>query len=283
MIDIEILENSWFFETIKLNQWEVLFNEWDVDNNLYIVKQWELSIWKFTWAERLEVKELATVWKESILWEWSLSNSDPKEVRISAKVDSIILKIDAWEWFEKFLVKHTRLWVSLLSNIISLANKRLLESNSLVASSYEISKKISEVTEFNNANLFSVIDIFANTINAKYVLYVEKNPIIDEYVNIKYDTRLEWKMISIVTELSPEGLDLESIELEWIKLSESNLIEELKNWNKTIWYLVIWWNSKTFTRWEKKAISSLSVLIAWFIKQKQYFEENMNIEYAKFD
>ena len=283
MINIEFLENTWFFETITLKEWELLFNEWDTDNNLYIIKSWDLSIEKFASSDRLETKQLALVSDGSIIWEWALSNSDPKEVRISAKTEAIVLKIDAKKWFEDFLVKHTREWVNLLSTIINISNKRLLESNFLVTSSFKISKEIAETTEFNNTNLFRIIDIFSKTIGSKYVIYVEKNPIIKEYVNIKYDSRNERRMQSTVIELTKNWLELEKLELEWIELWKYNLVEELKNGNENIGYLVIWENDKTFNEWQKKSITSISTLIAWFIKQKQYFEDNKNLEYSKFD
>ena len=283
MINIKFLESTWFFETITLNEWELLFNEWEIDTNLYIIKSWELAIEKFSSSERLEIKELATVGDWSIIWEWSLSNSDPKEVRISAKKQTCILKIDASEWFEKFLIKYTREWVNLLSNIINISNKRLLESNFLVISSYIISKEISEIKEFNNTNLFKIIDTFSKTIGSKYVIYIEKNPVIKEYVNIKYDSRIEWRMLSTVIDLSSNWLNLEKLELEWINLWKYNLVEELRNGNENIWYLVIWENDKSFSEWQKKSISSISTLIAWFIRQKQYFEDNKNLKYSHFE
>jgi len=283
MINIEFLENTWFFETITFKEWELLFNEWDIDNNLYIIKSWDLSIEKFASTDRLETKKLAIVSDGWIIWEWSLSNSDPKEVRISAKTEAVVLKIDAKEWFEKFLVKHTREWVNLLSTIINIWNKRLLESNFLVTSSYKISKEIAETTEFNNKNLFRIVDIFSKAIGWKYVIYIEKNPIIKEYVNVKYDSRNEWRMQSTVIELTQNWLELEKLELEWIELWKYNLVEELKNGNENIGYLVIWENDKSFNEWQKKSITSISTLIAWFIKQKQYFEDNKNLEYSKFD
>jgi len=41
MFNIELLENSWFFKIKTLEAWELLFDEWDIDNNLYIIKSCE--------------------------------------------------------------------------------------------------------------------------------------------------------------------------------------------------------------------------------------------------
>ncbi|MDR1987930.1 MAG: hypothetical protein LBQ24_04165 [Candidatus Peribacteria bacterium] len=48
--------------------------------------------------------------------------------------------------------------------MIESSNKRLLESNFLVTSSYTIIKDISEISEFNNKNLFLIIDNLVNII-----------------------------------------------------------------------------------------------------------------------
>jgi hypothetical protein len=46
------------------------------------------------------------------------------------------------------------------------------------------------------------------------------------------------------------------------------LVENLENWNKIIWYLIIW-SKKAFNEWQKKSISMIAVSIAGFVKQKQ--------------
>lgn len=48
MLDIEILENSWFFKKIYLEKKDIVFDEWDNNNNIYIVLAWELKIEKYT-------------------------------------------------------------------------------------------------------------------------------------------------------------------------------------------------------------------------------------------
>jgi hypothetical protein len=43
--------------------------------------------------------------------------------------------------------------------------------------------------------------------------------------------------------------------------------------------LVIWYWDKNLDQTHKKAIISIAVSIAWFISQKQYFEENKKQDY----
>jgi len=282
MLNIEFLENSWFFQIRTLEAWEVLFDEWDIDNNLYIIKEWELSIEKYTNNDRIETKILAKLWNSEIFWEWSLWDSAPKQVKIKATKKTTLLEIEAKNSFEEFLLKHTKKWVDLLSSIIYISNKRLLEANFLITSSYKINKHISEINEFNNKNLFEILDELNKTINSKYVLYAEKNPVLENIVTIKYDSRHKGRMQENIIDLWNWIFDTGDLIKDWISLSKYNLIEELKNRNEVIWYLVIWDDEKNFDEWQKKSIWAIAVSIAWYIKQKQYFDENKNIEYAKY-
>ncbi len=282
MLNIEFLENSWFFQIKTLEAWEVLFDEWDIDNNLYIVKEWEISIEKYTNSDRNETKILAKLWNSEIFWEWSLWDSAPKQVKIRATKKTTLLEIEAKNSFEEFLLKYTKKWVDLLSSIIYISNKRLLEANFLITSSYKINKHISEISEFNNKNLFEILNELEKTINWKYVLYLEKNPVLDNILILKYDSRFKLKMQENIIDLWDGLFDTDDLIREWIKLSKYNLIEELKNRNEVIGYLVIWDDKKTFDEWQKKSIWAISVSIAWYIKQKQYFDENKNKEYAKY-
>ena len=185
MLNIEFLENSWFFQIKTLEAWEILFDEWDIDNNLYIIKEWELSIEKYTTTDRTETKILAKLWNSEIFWEWSLWDSAPKQVRIKATKKTTLLEIEAKNSFEEFLLKHTKKWVDLLSSIIYISNKRLLEANFLITSSYKINKHISEINEFNKAksNLKILESSVKSTITISNNLYKEKG--IEDYLSTK--------------------------------------------------------------------------------------------------
>lgn len=265
MVDLQTLQNSWFFQLSELKIWDVLFDEWDIDNFLYIVKSGKVSIEKYTQnKKRIESKKLAILWEWEIFWEGSLSNSRPKEVKVVALEDSVLLKIDAKKNFEKFLKKYSDIWVELLSKVIESSNKRLLESNFLVTSSYTIIKDISEISEFNNKNLFLIIDNLVNIIWADYILYIEKSPVFENVFIYRYDTRIPSKMQDKVLEVD----DMLNLQELWLKKGDNTLTEALKIWNKIIWYLIIW-RTIPFDDWQRKSISTIAVSLAGFIKQKQ--------------
>jgi hypothetical protein len=117
-----------------------------------------------------------------------LSNNSPKEVLISALLDTEIIFISSLD-FQKFIAENTKLGIDFLTQIIDLSNKRLLEANFLLTSQYKISKMISEEIEFSNKNLFEIIEEFEKIIKAKYIIYAEVNEVLQNFINIAYDTR----------------------------------------------------------------------------------------------
>lgn len=282
MLDLNFLSNNSYFTELTLNEWGVLFDEWELDDNLYIIVSWKLSISKYTNIERIEDKQLAILNNWSIFWEWSLKHSIPKEVKISSLEKTVLLKINAKEWIQWFIKECPVEWIKLLTEIIDISNKRLLESNFLITSNYQMSKVISEINLYNNKNLFIILDHFGKVIWSEYILYLERNPVIEHYMIVKYDTRLKWKMQNNLVDIWDHKLDLDDLINDWIKLEKFNYIEKLKNENEIIWYLVIWESSNKFSEWQKKAISSISTLIAGVIKQKQVYEEDKNKQLNSF-
>lgn len=266
MIDLQTLKNSGFFTTWLLKSWEVLFDEWNVDNFLYIIESGKLAVKKYTWESKTELKTLAILEEWSIFWEASLTNSNPKEVRISALEDTKLWRINWQTDFEKFLQKYPREWMVLLTEIIDSTNKRLLEANFLITSSYTIIKYISQISEFSNRNLFWIIEEMVKVISADYIKYVEKNPVLGNVFITRYDTRNPWKMQEMVLEID-DVLDLKELSFKVGNI----LVENLQIWDKIIWYLIIW-SKKSFSEWQRKSISMIAVSIASFVKQKQNLE-----------
>lgn len=275
MINIEKLKSTWYFEDLFLKKWDILFSEWDIDDNLYIVEDWELIVEKFTNSDKIETRELAKIWNNAIFWEWSLTNSNKKEVRIRANNDTKLVFINSKVNFEKFIVKNPSQGINLLAEIIDLTNKRLLDSNYMVTSSYSISKFISEISEFNNENLYKIFDELNSILKSEYVIYLENNPVMDKYLSMKYDTRYKWKMQNIIIE---EWLDKEIINQlinEWVILGEKYILNEIVLAWKKIWLLLI--GSEKLSDTIEKSLLSISISIGWYIKQKQKIEEDNNL------
>ena len=278
MFDIKNILWNKYFKSKSLKTWEILFDEWEIDKNIYVVEKGKVKVEKYFSSEKKEKKLLAVLWKNSIFWEGSIFNNHPKEVVISAIWETKLYFIKSKD-FRNFIKENTETAVDFLSQIINLSNKRLLEANFLLTSNYKISKMISEEIEFSNKNLFDIIDEFCSIIKAKYIIYVEINQVSENYATVSYDSRIQWKLLDKVVELKNSKIDLEN--LKEFEVWEKNMILELKNGNKIIWFFIIWEDEKVeFSESQKKSINSIWVLLAGFIKQKQYFQNEKNKEKA---
>lgn len=278
MFDIKNILWNKYFKSKSLKTWEILFDEWEIDKNIYVVEKGKVKVEKYFSSEKKEKKLLAVLWKNSIFWEGSIFNNHPKEVVISAIWETKLYFIKSKD-FRNFVKENTEIAVDFLSQIINLSNKRLLEVNFLLTSNYKISKMISEEIEFSNKNLFDIIDEFCSIIKAKYIIYVEINQVLENYATVSYDSRIQWKLLDKVVELKNSKIDLEN--LKEFEVWEKNMILELKNGNKIIWFFIIWEDEKVeFSESQKKSINSIWVLLAGFIKQKQYFQNEKNKEKA---
>lgn len=278
MFDIKNILWNKYFKSKSLKTWEILFDEWEIDKNIYVVEKGKVKVEKYFSSEKKEKKLLAVLWKNSIFWEGSIFNNHPKEVVISAIWETKLYFIKSKD-FRNFIKENTEIAVDFLSQIINLSNKRLLEANFLLTSNYKISKMISEEIEFSNKNLFDIIDEFCSIIKAKYIIYVEINQVLENYATVSYDSRIQWKLLDKVVELKNSKIDLEN--LKEFEVWEKNMVLELKNGNKIIWFFIIWEDEKVeFSESQKKSINSIWVLLAGFIKQKQYFQNEKNKEKA---
>ncbi|MFK7780537.1 MAG: cyclic nucleotide-binding domain-containing protein [Candidatus Gracilibacteria bacterium] len=281
MLDLNFILNNKHFEKIILEKTGILFDEGEKDNNLYIIASGNLSVQKYTTVEKNNTKQLAVLREGAIFGEGSLKRSEPKQVKIIALNDTVLYKIDAKEGIRKFITEFPIDGINLLSEIINISNERLLESNFLVTSNYEISKAISEINLFDNRNLFAIIDKFEKIIGAEYIIYVEKNPVVSNFITIKHDTRHKGKMLNNIIEIQNDILDINDLTKEGIKLGKINYVEGLKNKNEIIGYLVIGEKNNSFSEGQKKAITVISALITGIIKQKQAYQEEKDKELNK--
>lgn len=272
----EIFEKSPLFESRTINKWDFLFNEWDIDNNLYIIKSWLLSVEKYTTNEKVETKQLAILKTWDFLWEASLDkSSQKKEALIKALEKTEILSIDAKKDLKKFIEKNPSIWFELLKHIITETNKRLLESNKLITSNHEIEKAISSLKEINSKGIFNLIDKIKSIVDVDYILYFEKHQIMENFLTLKYDSRQPNKMQDKIFERSGYFLDLEELFINCdIKKEDKIIINKLSIWNEVFWYLILWREKRGFTGSDKKIFTSLANSLAWVIKKLFTDKEN---------
>ena len=277
MLDVNILKKSWFFKEVVLNKWEVLFDEWEIDENIYIVLTWELSVEKYTTKNKNETKSLAFLKQNDIFWEAALNSNSPKEVKIISRRDSVLLSINAKKWLFDFSDKYPEEALNLLKYIIHLSNKRVSESNFLITASYKISKEIIELNEITNKNIFWLIEVLKNSIWVEDIIYYEANPVMENYITLKYDTRNPWKLLNKVVELTENKLDLLDLKMDNYQI----ITQKLSIWLNNLWYLIFLKKEEKFNESDKKVITTTGTSIAWLIKQKQLLDEERDKEFME--
>lgn len=277
MLQFNFLKKSWYFKEFHLEANEVLFDEWEIDNNLYIVVAWEMNVEKYTTNDKNETKILATLWKNEIFWEAALNSDKPKQVKMVANRKTLLLSINATAWLQDFSNKYPEEWLNLLKYIIHISNTRLLKSNELITANYKVTQEILKIEDINNKNIFALIDKLESIINIDYTLFLEKNSVLENYLVIKYDSRDKGKMKDQIIEIADNKLDL----LELTLNDTYHNIQSLAIWEDELWYLIYFRKKVKFSDNDKKILTSISTWISWLIKEKKLLEEESNKNYME--
>ena len=282
MLNIEFLQSSDFFTPISLKSWDVIFDEWEIDNNLYIIVSGKIDVLKYTTSERVQTKKLATLLRNDFFWEaWLSVRDEPKKVKLVASSDSKLLKIDAWSWVEIFIKNHPEQWLLLLKHIIYITNKRLNKNNRQIAANYELSREINNLEKISLKSIFHIIERFKTIIECDYVIFFEHNIVVENYYTLKYDTRWRGSLDDISLEIT-DILNLNCIkDISGLDFFPFNSITKLSIWERNLWFLITWRKNNIFSENEKNMLVSMGNSLAGIIKQKEVLEEERNKNYIK--
>jgi len=263
------LERSPLFETLNLKKWEVLFDEGEINNRIYIIKNGFLSVQKFTSTDRTSLKQLALLKAGDFIGEWWLSwVPTPKEARILAVEDTTLLSIDATIDLKKFLEENPYLGYEVMKQIIVETNQRLLEANKLIASNYEIERQIMRLKKIDAKWVFHLLENMCGVVDVDYILYFEKHAVLDNFLILKYDSRTPNKMLDLVFERSGYFLDLDELYIQAnIKPEDRVIINKLNLGEEVFGFLVFGRESRGFTGSDKKIFLSTSHSLAGIIKK----------------
>ena len=275
MINTKFLKSLNYFKEITLKRWDILFDEWEINNNLYYILSGKLSIEKYTTKEKKETKQLAIIWKDDFLWEWSLNTSEPKQVKVLASEKSVLLYIDAKTDFLDFMKEYPEEAKNILVYIISITNKRTLVWNKYITSIYEINKSIREIKKVNFKEIFKILDKINLILEWEFLIFLETNRIDKSYLTLKYDSRKSWKMQDKL--LEKWKYNLEEI---WIKKDYKILTKEIFIWEESLWNIVIT-KKESFNQNDKRIFLGMINSLAWILKQKKFLEEERDKEFSR--
>lgn len=273
-IDKDFLISTGFFSEKTLWIKELLFDEWETDNNIYIVMKWFLSIEKYTTKERNTTKHLAIIKKRDFLWEASLSSNSPKEVKVKALSSVILLSISAKK-YDDFLLTYPKEAKDMLVHLIAVTNKRVSQANKYIASIYEINKSIREITKINFKEIFIILDKINSIMYWDFLLFLEVNPVMNNYLSLKYDTRQQWKMQDVI--VKKWDYVLEDI---WIQWNTKLLTKEISIWEIPLWNIILW-RKEGFIENDKRIFLAMINSLAWILRQKKFLEEERDREFAE--
>lgn len=274
MLDIKFLQTTWFFKTLSKKWGDLLYDEWDSDNNFYIILSWSISIEKYTSVERYTTKQLATLWKSDFFWEGSLSSYAPKEVLVKIVTDTELLYIEWKKDFSQFLEKYPEQAKDILTYIISITNRRVSESNKYITSIYEVNRKIKELKNVNYKSIFIILDTINSLLWGEFLLFLEVNPVMKEYLTLKYDSRENGKMKDVI--VKKWEYNLEDI---WVIDPYKIITKEISIWNDVLGSIIVWRNN-LFNESEKRIFLWMVTSLSWVLKQKNILEEERDKNFA---
>ena len=281
MINLQFLWECEFFEKKYLQADEFLFDEWEKDENLYIIYEGELYVEKRV-KQGTEFKTLSIVRTWNIIWEGWLIRNHKKEVRIRASRNSTLLAIPGTK-FVDFVRAYPSESYGLLIHIIAHTNDRLLKSNSEITANYEISRAIAHLENFDIESIEELLKTIQVILDSENIMYIEKNSVMQWYYKLKYH---QW-----VNDFSPEDSVIylwnEWFKIDTIKKEAPNILKkyaiwaELMYWWRLKWYIVVSRNTKKYNENELKLLENATISFAWVIGHKDILDIEKNKKHIK--
>jgi hypothetical protein len=159
---------------------------------------------------------------------------------------------------------------NILVYIITITKKRTLVWNKYITSIYEINKSIRDIKKINYSEIFKIFDKINLILETDFLLFLETNPIDENYLTLKYDSRKSWKMQDLLVE--KWKYNLEDI---WILNWEKIITKEISIWWENLWNIILA-KKENFVENEKRIFLWMINSLAWVLKQKKIQEEENN-------
>lgn len=280
MIDLALITSNSFFKKLHLKKDEKLFQEWENNDNIYILHSGSLRVEKKIAVGDNTFKHLSNIYPGGIIGEGTLSASVPKQVQIRALQDSTLYSISAHE-FKEFATTYPEIGYELMLEIIKLGNHRLLVANKEITSNYEVNLAISKIKDFTSTTIYKLLIIFQGILDVDQIMYFEKNLVMDTYFKLKYDSRKEKSIQNIIFKFENNTLNPKEISKEWNEIYENHIFVPLILWEVNYGYILV---ARKHTDFNDNDMRLLENTASWFIAvihQKHIMEEERNQNYIK--
>lgn len=281
MIQLENIKSSGHFTEVSLQKWDILFHEWDINKNIYIVYDGELCVQKSIATKRGEFKTLGLLGIGNIVGEWSLSNNDQKQVQIIANRNTTLLAIEWKKDFPNFVNAFPRDGYTLLTTIIDIANTRLLRANKELTANYEVNIAISKIKDISMSSIYKLLLIFESILWVDQIMYFEKNIVMDEYYKLRYNSKSKHSLQNKIIKFPGEILDFQKLSEENIETAKYYRYTKLSLWEENHWFIVVWRDSKDFHENEEQLLQNTAWSFVGVIHQKKIMDDDRNKNYIK--
>lgn len=264
-----------------MSAWEILFKEWDIDENIYIIYDGELSVERSIETKKWSFKQLWLIGIWNIVWEAALSHSEPKEVQIIANRNTLLLKIEWKKAFPTYVTAFPKDAYEVLITIISIANSRLLRSNRQLTANYEVNVAISKIKDISITSIYKLLLIFQSILQVDQIMYFEKNRVMDSYYKLRYNSKNKSSIQNKIIKFEDETLSFDTLKQEWIELSKHIIHADLTLWEEHYGFLVVGREKKVFHENEQQLLINTAGSFVWIIHQKWLIDEARNKNYIK--
>ncbi|MCH8518317.1 cyclic nucleotide-binding domain-containing protein [Candidatus Gracilibacteria bacterium] len=281
MIDLNFLGNCKYFEKIEIDVDQLLFDEGEHDENLYIIYDGELIVEKRV-KQGDTFKILSYIRTGNIVGEGGLTRNQKKEVRIKAARKTVLLKILGRK-FVDFVREFPEESYELLIHIIAHSNDRLLKANSETTANYEITQAVAHIKNFDTKSIEQLLETIQVILDSQSIIYLEKNSIMTGYYKIKYSHGIKGLLgEDLILSFGDEGFTIQAFQKQKSTLMQSKITSApLKHGGKLRGYLLVSRSSKQYNENEQKLLENAAVSFAGVIGHKEILEIEKNKKHIK--
>lgn len=272
-MNTEIFSKSWFFTQKDFKKGEYIFKEGEISWCLFFIVSGKISIRQSTQYPENSHKVLWILESGNIIGEGSLVWNTAKKVSAYCEEDVKMYVIDALLSFPKFLEAYPKEAYEILLQIIKISNTRVLEADSLITASYQISCALAELGSIHTKSVYSLLEKFQKILQSDEILFFEAMQWLDSYFKLKFHTATPIEQEHYIFEIHSHFLPWTFLKKHKVPIFKHNLSFPLILWEKIYGYLVIGRKKSPYSEYEHKILENIAHSFVGIVYQKHIQDE----------
>lgn len=279
IVNIEKYKELIAFEELEFLAWEAVFHQWDIDDKIYIIEKWSISIEQFLWLNWEKNRKIAVIWPWAIFWEKALySPHEKKNSSAIAISDTTLLAINKEDFEEKTKNQEDfdRVLSRFLWEVITQSNDRLNAVNQELWYIFEFTSFLSRIHKIKPDTLSKIIKEIMSLIFSDYIVFLKKHHIIENTYVTKYDTRNNdfiWEVFEKKSWLLPINEVYNKLKIDE---KENIMVNKISIWDDELWYLICSRIEEKWSDHEKKIMKSFAMSLTWIVQKLDIKEDQKN-------